>query len=163
MVKFLSGLVKLFLGVVLAIALMGLGGIAATRYFMARLTLLPSRPVFENDEPSPEAEPEVATPEPQNASETQTPPTPIPEPVEEEFTLTESEIEAGAYKAQVVQPIGLILRAGPGRDYPQVGGVEYDEEVIVLNESPDQGWLQVRLPSLGIEGWIINGNTQQVN
>jgi uncharacterized protein YraI len=45
----------------------------------------------------------------------------------------------------VVQPIGLVLREGPGTEFPQVGGVDYNEDIIVLEEPDGKSWIRVRV------------------
>lgn len=153
---FLVGLTKLILGVALALVLLSLAGVATARYFMAKLSVLPPKPVFENDaingqvvSGAPSAE-TVST-----QTETSTP-TPQPEPP------PEPEKPPGSYEAVVVQPIGLVLRAGPGIEYEQLGGVDYNDEVLVLKTSEDDRWLNVRIGS-GQEGWVKAGNTQSVS
>ena len=152
---FLVGLTKLILGVSLAFVLLSLAGVATARYFMAKLSVLPPKPAFNNDAvnsnqeaaetPAPEAEPaqsEAPTPAPQ--------PEPTPEP----------EKPPGSYEAVVVQPIGLVLRSGPGSEYEQLGGVDYNNQVLVLPTSEDGRWLNVRVEDSGQEGWVKAGNTQ---
>ena len=153
---FLVGLTKLIFGVSLALVLHFLTGVATARYFMAKLSVLPPKPVFNNDaivaqaestETSPEAATEASA---TAASEAQ------PE------SSPESENPPGSYAAVVVQPIGLIIRGGPGLDFEQMGGVDYNEEVLVLQISEDERWLNVRIPSSGLEGWVKAGNTQKL-
>jgi uncharacterized protein YraI len=61
----------------------------------------------------------------------------------------------------VIQPIGLVLREGPGTEFPQVGGVDYNEEIVVLEEPDDKSWIRVRAASNGQEGWVKAGNTRR--
>ena len=49
MKAFFLGLTKLILGVSMALVLLSLSGVATARYFMAKLSVLPPKPVFEND------------------------------------------------------------------------------------------------------------------
>ncbi|MBD0335462.1 MAG: SH3 domain-containing protein [Cyanobacteria bacterium Co-bin13] len=149
---FLTGLSKLLLGVVTALLLLSLAGVATARYFMARLAVLPPKPVFENDAlPQPpqtqpaEAAEAVASPEAAAAPE------PAPTPA----------LEEGAYEAVVIQPIGLVLREGPGTTFGQLGGIDYNDAVVVLEESPDNQWVKVRVAENGQEGWIKSGNIRQ--
>ena len=61
----LIGLSKLVAGITLAIVLFSLAGVATARYFMAKLSVLPPKPVFENDAPaiaSPDTNPAASTP-----------------------------------------------------------------------------------------------------
>jgi hypothetical protein len=151
---FLTGLSKLVLGVSLAFVLLSLTGVATARYFMAKLSVLPPRPVFDNDavsaQPSPSASSDAA-PQPEAAPATNEQPAPV-----------EPEKPPGSYSAVVVQPIGLVLRAGPSAEDAQLGGVDYEDEVLVLQTSEDGGWLNVRIGETGQEGWIKAGNTQAV-
>lgn len=152
----MSGLLKFATGFTLAIAVLFFAGVNAARYLITRLTALPPRPVFENDAPL-EADVSSASPSP-NAP---TAPSPVaassPEP-----SPSPSPLEAGAYEAKVVQPIGLILREEPTTTSTQLGGVAYNEEVVVLDTSADGDWIQVRLPSSGVEGWVKSGNTERI-
>lgn len=147
---FFLGLVKLILGVTLALLLLSLAGVAAARYFMARLSVVPPKPEFQNDAP----------PQPTPA------PTPTPEPTPstaiaaEATAEEEASIPPGSYEAVVIQPIGLVLRAGPGIEFERIGGVDYNETVRVLKRSEDDRWLNVKLPSSGQEGWVKAGNTR---
>ena len=150
--SFLLSLAKLVLGVFFAFVLMSLAGIATARYFMAKLAVTPDKPIFANGtlpvEESPAAQPIEAA---STANQS-----PLTQPAA-------AELEPGSYKAVVIQPIGLVLREGPGRDFPQLGGVEYNEQIIVLGESENTQWLRIRLPSSGQRGWIKAGNTEKIN
>ncbi len=145
----LQGLAKFVIGFLLAIAILFFAGVSTARYLINRLTALPPRPVFPNDVPDPNA---AATPVPAAADAGQ--PSPPPPAALNAATLE-------AYNARVTQPVGLVLRAEPSRESEALGGLDYDEDVIVIQSSPDGEWLRVRL-SDGSEGWIKSGNTQPV-
>ncbi len=165
---FFIGLSKLILGVTIALALLSMAGVATARYFMARLAVLPPKPLYGQElpaEPAPEPAVPVAdpaappaaapvpaaeSPAPAAAAETPTPPEPAA-----------AELPPGSYPAVVTQPIGLIIRSGPGTEHGQVGGVDYNAELIVLEEPADQGWIKVRVASTGAEGWVKAGNTRR--
>ncbi|MDJ0705283.1 MAG: SH3 domain-containing protein [Leptolyngbyaceae cyanobacterium MO_188.B28] len=151
--NFLLALAKLILGVFFAFILMSLVGVATARYFMAKLAVSPEKPIFANGT-SPVEEPAPA-PSTNTASTTTQAPSKPP--------VATPQLEPGAYKAVVIQPIGLVLREGPGRDFPQLGGVEYNEQIIVLGESENRQWLRIRLPVSGQRGWVKAGNTQKIN
>ena len=147
-------LVQVIIGVFLAFGLLLGGGYAAARYFMTRLTELPPRPTF------PEEEVAVAPPAEggnQNGGTNPTaatlPNSPVTSPVD----------DANAYEARVIQPIGLILRQGPDVSTTQIGGIDYDEQLTVLSESDNGEWIQVRLPGSEVTGWVKAGNTEPVN
>ncbi|HEY9859078.1 MAG TPA: SH3 domain-containing protein [Candidatus Obscuribacterales bacterium] len=142
------------LGFALAIALLGLGGVVIARYFITKLTTPPPRPTFANDKPAATKAAVAAksgtsgnTAAPQDDSSAS--PTPALEP--------------GTYQARVVQPIGLILRDGPGSNSNQIGGIEYNSRVVVLEESPDKVWQRVRLENSDRVGWVKAGNTERIN
>jgi len=150
--RILVGTSKLILGVALALLMLSMAGVATARYFMARLSVLPPRPTFANDIPvasAPQSPPAEAVPSAAEAPE----PLPEPEP---------TAVTPNGYQAVVVQPIGLVLRSGPGTSYSQVGGVDYDTELTVLEDDPAQGWLRVQVTSNGQEGWIKAGNTRRL-
>ena len=162
---FLTGFTKFVLGVSLAMMLLSLAGVATARYFMARLSYLPPRPVFDNDIVN-------VVNEQTNTEEPTTPPT-----ISTEVALTQQdsltsasqaepatvlEKPPGSYEAVVIQPIGLVLRAGPGSEYGRIGGVDYNDQILVLKTSEDGRWLNVRVGESGQEGWIKAGNTQSL-
>jgi uncharacterized protein YgiM (DUF1202 family) len=144
---FLVGMSKLVLGVVIALLMLSLAGVATARYFMARLAVLPSRPIFENDA-SPGAQANASAP---TAAPAAAPPAPAPAPA----------LPAGAYAAVVTQPIGLVLREGPSTTFAQLGGIDYNAKVVVLEASSDEQWLKVRLSEGSQEGWIKAGNVRK--
>jgi hypothetical protein len=165
-----SGLAKFFIGVTLAIAILFFAGASVARYLLTQLASPPPKPTFPNDSPSPTAiaaqpstSPQAAaSPTEAAAANPEADPEASPETPSEEPSPSPS-LEAGTYRARVTQPIGLILRQEPSRDSNQLGGVEYEEEVTVLETSSDGEWLRVQLGDSGIEGWIKAGNTEQVN
>ena len=147
---FLVGLTKLSLGVSLALVLHFLTGVATARYFMAKLSVLPPKPVFNNDA----IETQTGTPETTQNTDSASP---------AESTPTGVENPPGSYEAVVVQPIGLVLRGGPGLEFEQMGGVDYNEAVLVLKSSEDGRWLNVRVPGSGLDGWVKSGNTERLS
>ncbi len=156
---FLLGLTKLLLGLFFALMLLSLASVAAARYFMAKLAVLPDRPTFENDVAlvaDVETEPTEATDETEAETEAEAPPT------EPETPVADPALEPGAYTAMVTQPIGLVLRDGPGTQYNQMGGIENNERMVVLEESEDRQWLRVRIPSTSQEGWVRAGNSRRL-
>ena len=158
----LVGLAKLVFGVSLALVLHFLTGVATARYFMAKLSVLPPKPVFDNDAINAQtANAEEAAPNPGTAATETTPEATVAE-AEVEPPPEEIENPPGSYEAVVVQPIGLVLRGGPGLEFEQMGGVDYNEEVLILQASEDGRWLNVRVPSSGQEGWVKAGNTEQL-
>lgn len=150
-----SGFTKFILGVLLAAAILFGTGVALTRYLLARLATPPPRPVFANDPspppPSPVATEAAASPPAEAPAESppaESSPSPSPSP--------------DGYPARVIQPIGLILRQEPSAEAGQIGGIEFNQQITVLEDSSDGGWQRVRLGN-GAEGWVKAGNTERVN
>lgn len=139
---------KILVGVFLAVLILAGATVAAALYFAARLTELPERPTYPNDQPLAKT----------NQAKTATPPKPTSTP-----TPKAEELEPGAYRAIVTQPIGLILRDSPSVDANRIGGVAYQEEVIVLKDSEDKQWQQVRVAQDNDRtGWVKGGNTEKI-
>ncbi len=160
MKAFFIGLSKLILGMAIALMLLSMAGVATARYFMGRLSVLPPVPLYGDEVPSappPAVDPAVdsaAAPEAQVEPPPEAAPTVEPPP-------PDLALEPGSYSAVVVQPIGLVMREGPGVEFAQVGGVDVNEAVVVLEEPDDQAWVKVRVVSNGQEGWVKSGNTRR--
>ncbi|MGF1457792.1 MAG: SH3 domain-containing protein [Leptolyngbyaceae cyanobacterium] len=150
MKAFLLGITKLILGTSLALVLLSLAGVATARYFMAKLSVLPPKPVFENDVVLQAAD----APPPEVPQET-APTAAVPPPI--------AENPPGSYEAIVTQPIGLVMRSGPGAEHQQLGGVDYNDEVLVLEADGSGSWIKVRVSNTGQEGWIKAGNTRSLD
>jgi hypothetical protein len=133
------------IGVSLAIAILFFAGVSAARYLINRLTELPPRPVFPNDT----APPGSAVP----AADGSVPP---PDTTPVQPAADSGEI----YTARVLPSVGIVLRDGPSLDSAQIGGIDYNQEIAVLETSADGEWLRVRL-SDGSEGWVKADNTEQ--
>ena len=156
MKNFLLGLSKFVLGIILAMLIMSIAGLAMARFFMTRMVELPERPTYEND--LPEADRPKPTAPTAKVEEDEGPQAVVGETEKsEEKPKAEDALKAGEYKATVNQPVGLILRDGPGADYAQIGGLEYQQSMTVIAE--DNGWLQIT--SNGQKGWIKDGNTSR--
>lgn len=151
---FLLGFSKLVLGMVVALMLLSLAGVATARYFMGRLSVLPPRPIFENDVEAVDATETTTETSPAVEAAVQPAPEPTPTPPPTP--------EPQGYAAIVVQPIGLVIRAEPTTASQQLGGIDYNAQVRVLEESDDQRWILIRVPESGQEGWVKAGNTRPV-
>ncbi len=148
MKNFLLGLSKFVLGIILAMLIVSLAGLSMAKYFMTRMSEPPDRPTYDND-----------LPEDRPAQRPDSSPAPVADSGAEAETSAEAEADdslpEGAYRAVVSPQVGLILRSGPGTDYEQVGGLEYQQGVKVLSE--ENGWLKIALDN-GEEGWVKGGN-----
>lgn len=154
----LAGVAKFVLGISLAIAILAGGSAAVALYFMYRVTTHPPKPTFANEVT--QKTKAVPTPEKQAQLEKST--------TDKADNLASSEaaestepLEPGTYKARVTWEKGLSLRAEPGAGAERIGGLEYNQQVVVLEESPDKNWQRVRLSDSDREGWIKAGNIEK--
>jgi hypothetical protein len=166
--KRFSGLLQFILGFFLGITIL-VGLTSALGYLMfSRLAATPSKPVFsEENKSKPKAttadkkaseksaaKPE-ASPSPKATTASPSPevsPSPSPSPKAKE------DLPQGAYKAKVTWSEGLSLRSNPSKDSERMSGVDYDDELIVLETSADGVWAKVRSANGGQEGWVKVGN-----
>lgn len=147
-----SGLLKVFSGCLVAIALIAGGGFLAGQYLITQFTTPPPKPMFPNDKPSPKPPQAAIAPKPKPTQPQPTPSaTPSPKP------------SAAGYSAKITLSEGLNIRSNPSVDAERVGGIDFDEEVIVLEETPDQAWQRVRVKTSNVEGWIKSGHTERMN
>lgn len=145
----LYGVFKFIVGFFLAILILAGATVATALYFAARLSELPERPTFPNDHLQTKIAAKPVTPQ------AAVKPTPTPTPEAEK-------LEPGAYRAIVTQPIGLILRDSPSTDANRIGGIAYQEKVVVLGESDNKQWQKVRvLTDRDRTGWVKGGNTEK--
>jgi hypothetical protein len=160
----LSNILKIILGVLLAMAILVGGGAALAIYFMNRTSITPPKPVFSNDKASVKAQ-AAKTPAPGTTtaanSQTKTAPKPKPTPAESALEQ-EKPLPPGAYPATVTWPQGLILRAEPEVNAERLGGIGFNAEVVVLELSDDKTWQKIRIESSGKEAWVKAGNTKKV-
>lgn len=155
-----SGLIKVLSGLLLAIAFLVGGGFLAAQYLITQFTTPPPKPTYANDKPSPTAKPAVATKAAVAAIKPSSSPSPSASP---SATPSPQPSEAAGYRARVALNEGLNLREEPNRDSPRIDGIDYNDEVIVLEESPDKEWQRVRVEATNQEGWIKAGYTERVN
>lgn len=155
--KWSSALVKFFLGVIIAIALLVTGSVALALIFINRASTPPPKPIFANDS--------AAVKKQAKASQTNTPaktvaakssaPSPSASP-------SASPLASGNYKARVTWEQGLSVRTEPSLEAERLGSVDYNQEIIVLQTSQDEKWQRIRLEDGELEGWVKAGNTERV-
>lgn len=167
-----SGVAKFLLGFVIAIALLVGSGVAVALYFVTKLTALPPKPIFSNERiaAKPKPVPAVRKPVTTAASPATAPsaasearanePSAAPTPSE---TPTQKPLEPGAYRARVTWENGLSLRDSADPDSERIGGVAYNQKVVVLAESDDKRWVKVRLEDSNEEGWVKSGNLEKLD
>jgi len=154
-----SGLVKLLLGIILAIAILMGGGVATALYFMFKVATPPPKPIFVNDKPTVKAQ------RPASPKTTKRTPLAATQPsatLNSSDTSSSKPLEPGAYKARVSWSQGLSLRSEPNLDAERIGGAAYNQSIVVLGESADKNWQRVRLEDSEQQGWIKAGNTERV-
>jgi len=180
--KTLSSVLSFLVGVLLASALLMLGGALVARYFITKLTAIPPKPTFTN-KPTAVVPPKSSAVASPAAKQSETPKaspsakpvsvakavtvaneTPTPKPsLSPSSSPSPSASPTDGYRARVVQPIGLVLRDNPNSGSAQVGGIDYNQKVTVLERSSDGVWIRVRLEGSQKEGWVKAGNTEKVN
>ncbi|OUL21232.1 SH3 domain-containing protein [Nostoc sp. 106C] len=164
-----SNVLKFILGFFLAIAILIGTGVATALYFMNRTAIPPTKPVFSNDHPTQrtqtvKATEKVAT-KTSSSPETSPSPTPSPTPTSTESPKTQESpkpLPPGAYQGKVTWSQGLSLRTEPKQDAERVGGVGFNQKVVILEESDDKLWQKIRQEDTNQEGWVKAGNTERI-
>jgi hypothetical protein len=167
----LTQILKYTLGILLAIAILIGGGIATALYFMNRVSITPPKPIFANDKPIAKVQVQQS---PNPASNT-TPNSSTEASLEESTSSTSNTTEIskkeespvalppGAYAARVTWQQGLTLRKEPTPEAESIGGVAYNQKVIILEENSDKTWQKIRLENSEQEGWVKAGNTLKID
>ena len=162
--KYFSALLQFILGFFVGVLLLVSGTTALAYVMFYRLNTSPPKPTFAEEKQ--EKAIETSNLE-SNAQQTVKK---SEEKPQEEITvqqpqraleIEEEDLPPGAYKASVVWPSGLSLRAEPGQEAQRIGGVGYQAELIILKTSSDGDWQNVRLLRSGQEGWVKAGNVQK--
>jgi hypothetical protein len=153
-----SGLFKILSGFLVAIGLLVGAGYMGIQYLITQFTAPPPRPSFPNDKPSPR-------PSAKNSSTPSVKPTvgQTPSPSPSASAQAASAQAALNYRAKITLEKGLNVRENPNLDSNRVGGVDYNDEVIVLEETVDKEWQRIRSEATGIEGWIKSGYIQPID
>lgn len=149
----------------MAIAVLIGGGLTVALYFINRTGIAPAKPIFANDYPPEKTyKPKLVKAEtssiPKLKLVTQLTPTPTPSTTP---TPSAEKLPAGAYRARVIWPEGLRLRAEPTEDAERVGGVSGNQKIIVLQETSDKAWQKIRVEGSNQEGWVKSANTEKLN
>jgi hypothetical protein len=150
-----SGVIKVLVGLAIALSILAIAGVMAYNY-IAQMTALPPKPTFPNDQPSTKAKPSIAVAQPTNKPKPKPTPTPSASP-------SPSPTDAATYSARINLSQGLNVRDAPSVDANRIGGVDYNEQITVLEESADGEWQRIRVESSGLEGWIKSGYSERSN
>lgn len=157
-------LAKTFTGLLLALAVLAVGGYFGLNYAIQQLTKAPPKPTFPNDNPN-----FVKKNKTRSASKNLSLPTPSTSPKAGEGKEKDKDkpkeaekkpLPPGAFEGTVTYNQGLVLRDAATRDAGTIGGVEFNETLTVLETSSDAEWQKVRT-SKGREGWVRGGNIQK--
>lgn len=160
----IANIVQFTIGFFLGILILAGGTTAAAYVFFAKMTANPPKPTFteEKKENAVTAQ-EARSTEPSQPQQPTVAESPSPESSAQEAQEEQQEaLPPGAYKARVTWSEGLSLRSDPSREAERVGGVGYNAELIVLQESIDKQWQKVRLSNGSQEGWVKAGNLEKI-
>lgn len=153
--KRLSHIFQFIIGFFLGILILA-GGTAALAYvFFTKMSANPPKPVFADEK-------KEQTTAQNNKSTTATQSKPASQETVESTAQEEENLPPGAYKARVTWSDGLSIRSEPSREAERIGGVEYNSELVVLQESEDKQWQKVRVSGGSLEGWIKSGNVEKL-
>ena len=147
-----SSLVKLVLGFVIAITLLVSGSVALALIFINRASSPPPKPIFANDSSMVKKAANITKPKTSIATKNSPKSKPSPSP-----------LASGSYPARVTWNQGLSLRAEPNLDAERIGSLDYNQKIVVLQQSKDEKWQQIRLNDSELQGWVKAGNTERVN
>lgn len=161
----ISATIQFLLGFLIGIGLIvGVSGGLVFMYY-SKMSVLPQKPDFPESPTSqetPATEPETAIePLESNTTAEETETAAIAEPESE--PESEPELPADAYYAEVTWPQGLSLRAEPALNAGRIGGIAFEEKIIILEDSADGDWQRVRIPWSQQEGWVKAGNTKRTS
>ena len=158
----ISNLFQFIIGFIIGILILAGGSAFLGYYFFSKMSATPDKPIFTEELPPEETQAATeATAEGKEAqaSNNNAGGTPFLEGQES----NSEQLEAGAYKARVTWPRGLILRDRPSTESTRIGGIAHNREIVILEESQDGRWQKVRIPGSNQTGWIKAGNIQRVN
>ena len=153
--KWSAAIVKLVLGVIIAIALLVTGSVALALIFINRASTPPPKPIFANDSAAVKKQAKASPSSTVAKSKTvaATPSKPVSSP---------SPASASTNKVRVTWEQGLSVRTEPNLEAERIGSIDYNQEAIVLEKSQDQKWERIRLEDGELEGWVKAGNTEPV-
>jgi hypothetical protein len=169
--KYFSVLLQFILGFFVGILLLVSGTTALAYVVFYRLNTSPPKPIFVEETQKKAAEmskiesnaQQKAKKSEEKSQEEIAAQQPQASPgIEEQKKEKEEDLPSGAYKASVIWPNGLSLRAEPDQDAQRIGGIDYEAELIILKTSLDGDWQNVRLSQNGQEGWVKAGNVQKI-
>ena len=120
-------------------------------FILTKLAKTPPKPLFAETISPPVAQEQITT----GSLQTQT--------EETETPAIEFEAQEEGYRARVTWSDGLTVRSEPTVDSERLGGVEYDQELIVLETNPEETWQRIRLLDSNVQGWVKAGNLRKID
>jgi hypothetical protein len=144
-----STISQFIIGFILGVTLISTLTAGLGYLYFRQMSVLPKKPEFPEVKKT-EVVTKKATTNPETTSSTET-------------TPAAEELPPNAYKAKVTWSQGLSLRAEPDSNAATIGGIAYDNEIIVLEETSDKKWQKVRIPWSEQEGWVRGGNTEKIS
>jgi uncharacterized protein YgiM (DUF1202 family) len=70
-------------------------------------------------------------------------------------------VDDKTYPALVVYQGGLVMRDKPDKGGKVIDTLKFDETVVVMGESDNKQWQQIRFEAKGVEGWVQTGNVKR--
>jgi uncharacterized protein YgiM (DUF1202 family) len=120
-------------------------------FILTKLAKTPPKPLFAETISPRVAQEQITTGSlPTQTEETETP-------------AIEVEAQEEGYRARVTWSDGLTVRSEPTVDSERLGGVEYDQELIVLETNPEETWQRIRLLDSNVQGWVKAGNLRKID
>lgn len=158
----ISGFIQFILGFLLGVFMLTGAGAAAAYFFLNRMSEAPPQPVYSEENPS-EAEKKEPASAGDSHQQTKTTSATNPKPEKEEEPTIQERFGEQAYEARVTWPNGLSLRANPSLEASRVGGVYYEDKLVILETSTDGDWQKVYVPASGQQAWVKAGNVEKIN
>ncbi len=158
----ISGFFQFVIGFILGVIFFSAGIAGGAYFFLTKMSSNPTKPVFPEEKKEEVKSQPVAKAKTENNNSTPTNKTVETKPKPEETKKEEDKLPPGAYRARVTWPDGLSLRAEPTQNAERIGGVGYNSELIIL-EDTSREWQKVRVPGSNQEGWVKAGNVAKIN
>jgi len=137
--------------------LIGIGFIVV-QYLTNPFANLPPRPTFSEERTGSQITGKSSTPQlspsPEVAQTAQSILSVEPSPIEDNKTRS---------LARITWPEGVILRDNPSKNARRIGGVTYNQTVILLETSLDGQWQRVQVEQSGEQGWLKGNNLEPVD
>lgn len=159
----ISNFFQFIIGFIIGILILAGGSAFLGYYFFSKMSAVPDKPIFTEELPPEETQATTEGKDAQASSNNSGNQAAGSKPFLEGQKSDSEQLEAGAYKARVTWPRGLILRDTPSTESTRIGGIAHNREIVILEESQDGRWQKVRIPGSNQTGWIKAGNIQRVN